>query len=132
MRNTLTLVRLSKLKPHEAIEQKRLKRLVERIKRDGCLKAPIVADQVSLVILDGHHRLQALKILGCKKIPVFLVNYRNDNVRVYLRRKELLMRLIKEAVIAKGERGELFPPKTTRHLLQFRPRNINIRLERLK
>lgn len=132
MKNGICLVTVSKLRSHEAIDPNRLNRLVARIKEDGYLRNPIIADRNSLVVLDGHHRLEALKILGYKKIPTYLVDYQTSHVRVYLRRKKILMKLIKEAVIAKGSNGELFPNRTTCHFLQFRPRNINIRLEKLK
>jgi len=132
MKRNITLIKINKLKSHEAIEPKRLSKLVKRIKRDGYLRNPIVVDRKSLVILDGHHRLYALKVLGCKKVPVYLIDYKSNNVRVYLRRKELIMNLIKKAVITKGKEGKPFPYKTTRHLLKYRPREINIDLKKLK
>jgi len=132
MKRNITLIKINKLKSHEAIEPKRLSKLVKRIKRDGYLRDPIVVDRKSLVILDGHHRLYALKVLGCKKVPVYLIDYKSNNVRVYLRRKELIMNLIKKAVITKGKEGKPFPYKTTRHLLKYRPREINIDLKKLK
>lgn len=132
MKNGVVLIDIGKLKLHEAIDKRRLLELMAAIKNDGYLRNPIVVDQDSLVILDGHHRLEVLKALGYQKIPVFLVDYQSDQVKVFLRRKEMIMRLIKEAVIDRGENSQKFPHKTTRHLLPFRPRNINVRLRRLK
>lgn len=132
MKKSITLIDIDKLKSHEAIDFQRLGELVERIRRDGHLKNPIVVDRKSLVVLDGHHRLKALKILGCTKIPAFLVDYKSNNVRVYLRRKELIMELIKEAVITRGKNRKPFPYKTTCHLLKYRPTGINMDLKKLK
>jgi len=131
MNNGVALIAIGKLRSHEAVSSKRVRELVERIRKDGCLKNPVVADQETLVVLDGHHRVAALKRLGVKKAPVSLVDYKNGEVRVYLRQKEILMKLIKEAVIQKGLSGEVFPAKTTRHLIQSRVRNINYRLKKL-
>jgi ParB-like chromosome segregation protein Spo0J len=128
----IILIEINKLKPHEAVNSQHLRKLVSEIKKEGKLKNPVVVDKKSLVVLDGHHRLEALKILGCRKIPVFLVNYKSKEIRVYLRRKELLMKLIKEAVISRGKNGKLFPYKTTRHLLKKRPKGINVDLKELK
>jgi ParB-like chromosome segregation protein Spo0J len=83
-------------------------------------------------VLDGHHRLNALKKLGYKKIPVFLVNYRSKDIRVYLRRKNIFMDLLKKMVIKSGKEKRLFPDKTTRHLLKYRPKNIKVDLKMLK
>jgi len=132
MKNKVVLIEINKLKSHEAIEQKHLAKLIGRIKKDGRLKNPIVVDRTSFVILDGHHRLEVLKVLGCKKIPAFLVDYKSKDVHVYLRRKGLIMKLIKEAVIERGKNGKPFPYKTTRHLLKYRPERINIDLRELK
>ena len=88
MNNGVVLMSISKLKRHEAIDPKRLLELMAQIKNDGYLKNPIVVDKDSLVILDGHHRLKALKTLGYQKIPTFLVDYQSGRVRVYLRRKK--------------------------------------------
>ena len=132
MKKSITLIEINKLKSHEAIEQRRLAKLIVRIKKDGHLKNPIVIDRTSFVVLDGHHRLEALKVLGYKKIPAFLVDYKSKDVHVYLRRKGLIMKLIKEAVVERGKNGKLFPCKTTRHLLKYRPRRINVDLRELK
>lgn len=132
MKKSITLIDINKLKPHEAIDFQRLRELAKRIRKNGHLKNPIVVDRTSFVVLDGHHRLKALKILGCKRIPAFLVDYKSNNVRVYLRRKELTMELIKEAVITRGKSRKLFPHKTTCHLLKYRPTGINMDLKKLK
>jgi len=131
MKKKIALLLINKLKPHEAVCQKRVLGLMGKIKKEGYLKNPVVVDKETLVILDGHHRLAALKKIGLKRIPAFLIDYKNSKVKVYLRRKELLTTLIKEAVIRKALSNQVFPKKTTRHLLGYRPRNINIKLKRL-
>jgi len=122
MKIETVLVDIGKLRSHEAISRQRLKEVFCRIKNDGFLRSPVVADRKTLIVLDGHHRLAALKSLGCQKIPVVLVDYLDPAIKVYLRRKNLLMSLLKEIIIRRALMGNSFPYKTTRHLLSKRPR----------
>ena len=113
------------------VDKKRLSFLLERIKKDKYLKNPVVVEDKHLIILDGHHRVKALKHLRAKKIPAFLVNYKNDDIRVFLRKKLLLTKLIKNIVIENSLNSKLFTSKTTRHLIRNRPRNINVKINQL-
>ncbi|PIP62930.1 transcriptional regulator [Candidatus Roizmanbacteria bacterium CG22_combo_CG10-13_8_21_14_all_35_9] len=131
MRNKVVLLNINRLKPHEMVDKKRLSFLLERIKKDKYLKNPVVVEDKHLIILDGHHRVKALKHLRAKKIPAFLVNYKNDDIRVFLRKKLLLTKLIKNIVIENSLNSKLFPSKTTRHLIRNRPRNINVKINQL-
>jgi uncharacterized protein (DUF1015 family) len=132
MKNKIRLLAIDRLRDHEAVNKKRLKELVAQLEKVGYIKNPVVVDEKTLVVLDGHHRLAALKKLGINRIPCYLVDYASDEVKVYLRRKELMSTVIKKAVINMGISNRVFPQKTTRHLLKSRPRKVNIRLEALK
>src|SRR5262249_988989 len=46
------------------------------------LRHPIIADDSSGVILDGTHRLAALKALNCKLVPSALVKYDDPRITV--------------------------------------------------
>jgi ParB-like chromosome segregation protein Spo0J len=128
MRNKIVLVDIKKLKSHEETDPTNLKEVIHRIKKDGYLKNPVVVEDKHNIILDGHHRVAALKKLGVKFVPSFLISY--DKVRVFLRRN-LNVSDIKREVIKRGISKNLFPSKTTRHLIKDRPRNINITLNSL-
>jgi hypothetical protein len=132
MKRRVVLLPIEKLKVHEETGEKRVGELVEKIRKDGVLKNPVVVERRNFVVLDGHHRLAALKRLGMKLIPVQLVNYEDGDLKVYLRRRELLMQVIKEAVIGRAVRGKVFPRKTTRHLIGEKIRNAGVRIEKLK
>ncbi|MDP2971868.1 MAG: ParB N-terminal domain-containing protein [Deltaproteobacteria bacterium] len=71
----IVFVRIEELKEHEEIRPDYLEDLKNEILSDGILKMPIAVDRDTYVILDGHHRLHALKRIGCKRIPVVLVDY---------------------------------------------------------
>lgn len=132
MSKGIKLLRLDELRPHEAISRLHAARLAGRIRQDGCLKNPIVVDKKTRVILDGHHRVKILKGMGMKLVPAMVVDYYSAQVRVYLRRKELKMKLVKQAVIEKASKGEVFKHKTTRHLVKGRIRGVNVRLGKLR
>lgn len=106
------------LKPHEYVDPYTLSSLTRRITIDGVLKKPIVADHRTNVVLDGHHRLQALKLLGCQLIPVIYVDYKDPRIVVETFRKSI--KLAKDMVVEAGLKGRLFPPKTSKHMVSKR------------
>jgi hypothetical protein len=50
--------------------------------RAGILKSPVIVDRESLVVLDGMHRVEALRNLGCRFMCVCLVDYMSPGIRV--------------------------------------------------
>lgn len=131
MSNKIVFLDIKKLRGHEETNKERLLTLIEEIKQDGCIKNPVVVEDKHFVILDGHHRIAVLKQLRANWAPVFLVSYFDKNIRVYLRRKELAIENIKEAVLKMGKSNKLFPHKTTKHLISNRPKNLNVPLDKL-
>ncbi len=121
---------INKLKPHENIIEKNLLKLYKSIKKLNLIKNPIIVEKDNFVILDGHHRYYALKKLGCKKAPVYLVNYFHNEVLVKLRRR-LKIKNIKKSVVLRALKSRPFPPKTTKHIIKNRPKNINLKLDEL-
>lgn len=132
MRPEIKLVPIAKLRAHEQVDPQRLGQLLVRIKQDGHLKNPIVVDKKTLVILDGHHRASGLKRLGCRLVPVMMVNYFDPQIRVFFRRADFKIKLIKVAVLNRGLAGRPFPHKTTRNWIRGRIRGINLPLDRLR
>jgi ParB-like chromosome segregation protein Spo0J len=63
----MTLMKINELKEHKEIDPFHLKELMEKIKSDGILKKPIAVDKDTKIVLDGAHKLNALKALGYKK-----------------------------------------------------------------
>lgn len=82
LRLEIDVVSVRDLHPHEEILQPLVNKLMERIKQDQNVKHPIMVDRNTLTVLDGTHRLIALKNLGCKWIPICLVNYKSPKIRV--------------------------------------------------
>ncbi len=78
----ITLRKVSELKPHEETVPEDLKKLVEALTDNPVLRHPIIADEDTGIVLDGTHRLAAVKQLGCNVIPVALVDYGNSLITV--------------------------------------------------
>ncbi|MGC9210082.1 MAG: ParB N-terminal domain-containing protein [Acidilobus sp.] len=76
----LTKLPLSSLRPHELSIKDHVDELVSSIRAHGALQRPLVVEADSLVVLDGTHRLAALRQLGASRVPVVLVRY--DHVRL--------------------------------------------------
>ena len=79
---TIAMKRLEFLKPHEEIIEEELLSLSRSISRDKVLRHPLVADFKTGVVLDGNHRLVALKQMNCRLAPVALVDYRNPEIMI--------------------------------------------------
>ncbi len=111
-------IRLEELKHHEGVEDERLKALIEEIRSDGCLKLSIAVDKNTKIIIDGHHRVCALKELKCTRIPVTFINYQQENIKVVPWRKNETV--TKKDVINAGLGLEKLPPRTTKHIVNVR------------
>jgi len=110
-----TQIRLTELKPHEETDPHNLERVLAALSHGTSLDDyPIYVDRDSLVILDGHHRYEASIQLGLESVPCVLVDYHSPEIQLEPRRTDLLV--TKEEVIRRALAGELYPPKTTRHI----------------
>ncbi len=82
IRLDIALVEIDELLPHEETISGSLDALMEEIERAGILKSPVIVGRESLMVLDGMHRVEALRNLGCRFICVCLVDYMNPGIRV--------------------------------------------------
>ena len=78
----LALRKVEELKPHEETVLDDLNGMVRTLRRDPFLRHPIIADSASGAVLDGTHRLAAMKQLNCVTIPAALIDYQNPLVKV--------------------------------------------------
>lgn len=112
--STPSVVPLEWLKAHEQYVEARVAELVEKFGRTGCVDYAVVADRETGTVIDGHHRLEALRRLGATLVPVHLVDYRDPELKVANWRKDEAP-VTKEDVLCHAREGRLFPPKTTKH-----------------
>jgi hypothetical protein len=79
---TLAILDISSLYIHEETIPQFLQHLTSSIAADGYVKDPIIVDKKTLTVLDGVHRVAALKKLRIPRIPACLVDYNNPNIEV--------------------------------------------------
>src|SRR4030042_6952405 len=135
----ICLIEIEELKEHEEIRPDYLEEFKNEILSDGILKMPIAVDKKTYIILDGHHRLHALKKIGCQRIPVILFDYQSPEIKVLPHREGEIV--TKEMIIQTALAGRKMPPKTSKHMIMIEGELkhisiletvINIPLERLK
>ena len=118
------VVEISLLRGHERLDAKRLNNLKAEIRSDGILKRPIAVDVNTNVVLDGHHRIGALRLLGCFRIPVLFVDY--ESPRIGVKTSENGQEYPKQKIIEAASKGELLPPKSTWHYVTFSKEIVHI------
>ncbi|WP_455276715.1 hypothetical protein [[Eubacterium] cellulosolvens] len=109
-------VELEKLIQHEEYDPIYLEELTDEIVLDKILKFTIVVDKDTNIILDGVHRFNVLKRLGCKKVPIVYVDYNSPLIEVDTWKKGL--HLTKKDVVKAGLSGKKFLPKTSKHMIR--------------
>jgi len=78
----IMLRKISDLKPHEETVAEDLKKLVDALRENPVLRHPIIADLRTGIVLDGTHRLAAIKQLNCNYIPSALVDYDDPQITI--------------------------------------------------
>ncbi len=118
------LLPLARLRNHEEIVPEKVRELVAEITRSRVQSEPIWVARDSWVILNGHHRAEALRRLGAKRVAAWVFDY--DSGTVLLDRWKPGPPISKEEVLRRAAEGRPFPPKTTRHRLtiELAPREV--------
>lgn len=111
----IQLLPLCELRPHEEHDYDSAVQLSRKIAMDGYLSRPVVVEERTMILLDGHHRVAALTLLGCKFVPSVVLSY--DDPRICLDGWRADIAVDRAMVLAAGSRGFLLPWKTTRHQL---------------
>jgi len=109
----ILLLDISNLLSHENIVERRVASLSARILKDGFIKKAIAVDQSSFVVLDGHHRVEAARAIGLRRIPAIILDYSSEKIVVTPHS------ISKEDVIRAALEGRKFPPKTTKHMISL-------------
>ncbi|MBU0459996.1 MAG: hypothetical protein KJ771_04265, partial [Nanoarchaeota archaeon] len=109
----------------EKVFPSHLHNLNELILKDGVIKAPLLVDRNTGIVLDGSHRYVFFLMHGYKTVPVHFVDYNNENIRVgtHLMHRHLIMgktNISKSEVVERGLTGNIYSPRTTRHFFPFR------------
>ena len=133
IRHRIVKLRIDALRPHEEIISHKLKKMIKKLSSSGVIHKPLLVDQASLTILDGHHRYNAAIELGLKWIPAILVDYLDDSaVQVDVWPDCGQEEITKEDVVIMGLSENLFPPKTSRHVLSVTLPVLRVELDTLR
>jgi len=62
----------------ESVEGLRVRKLVSSLRNSKLLMKPLIIEEFKKFVIDGHHRLKVLKMLGVKEVPVLLARYGVD------------------------------------------------------
>jgi len=77
------MIPLSEVRSHEEVIEEELEDFTRSLKSKGVFYRPILLDKNTLVVLDGHHRVEGLRRLGAKKVPSILLDYDSDDIKLY-------------------------------------------------
>jgi len=78
----ITLIDLDDLKPHEEVIESLVVELASEMRVQNEVRDPLIVDKHALVILDGMHRYNALRRIGCQRAPACLVDYDDERIKV--------------------------------------------------
>ncbi|MFQ5884296.1 MAG: ParB N-terminal domain-containing protein [Thermoplasmata archaeon] len=132
MRYRFAIVEIERLREHEALQEDLLESCIEMLRDDGVFKYPILVDENYLVVLDGHHRVEALKRMGYTKIPVYLVDYWDEAIEVTTWPEAEIENITKDMILDMGRSDSVFPAKTSRHIVNVKLEEHPVPLEELK
>ena len=79
----LKLIPVELLLPHEETVPHLYEKLSRRMMHDGVQRDPIIVDEKTNLVLDGMHRLQALKRMGARSAVCSVVDYMSDSVQLF-------------------------------------------------
>ena len=128
----IDLVERDSLRGHEEIIPANLDERIKKFLNMGFYK-PIIVDATTMVILDGHHKWTAARVLELDKVPVVSVDYLGDtSIIVDVWPSCGKDSITKQEVIEMGLSEGAFPPKTSRHSFAFDVPEIQIPLATLK
>ena len=127
------LVPVEALLPHEEVVEHRVDNLEKMTLRWRAYTKPLLVDRKTGTILDGHHRTSGAKRLDLMCLPCVLVDYLDDDkITLSVWPNSGRESLEKEEVVEAALSGNLFGPKTSRHLLSDHLPPISVPLDRLK
>jgi hypothetical protein len=78
----LRIVPLSSLIPHEKVIHENSERIKESMNSEGIQKDPIIVEKDTLIVLDGTHRMNAMKEIGLEYAVCYLLPYSSESIKL--------------------------------------------------
>lgn len=114
-RTDIEFLPLQGLHRHEQIDLTRAAALLKDIGAAGTWTQPLLVEQHSSVVLDGHHRFWCACQLGLVSIPAILIEYCDPDLTLETWRADYPVTM--DDVLTAARTGDLLPIKTSRHRL---------------
>ncbi|MGH9547803.1 MAG: ParB N-terminal domain-containing protein [Terriglobales bacterium] len=107
----LRFISPSELFPHEEVDNDNVTNIICSIQSSRKWIWPIIVEEDSLVVIDGHHRRAAAVSMKLSAVPCLMLSY--NIVAVRSMRQQYIC--APNLIIANGKARNLYPPKTTKH-----------------
>ncbi|HKM78569.1 MAG TPA: ParB N-terminal domain-containing protein [Candidatus Bathyarchaeia archaeon] len=78
----ISLIEIEQLKPHEEVIEHQVHEIVAEMRLENKVRDPLIVDDKKHIILDGMHRFDSLKELGCVYAPCYIVDYDSPEIQV--------------------------------------------------
>lgn len=78
----IQLVDVNTLRRYEKTDPQKVGQIVKSLRQTNVLVNPIIVDTEREILVDGHHRVQAFKVVGLARIPAFTVDYLSNDLTV--------------------------------------------------
>eukprot|EP01037_Dinobryon_pediforme_P007665 gene7665-7726_t len=124
------LIDINRPRPTEEVDPNLVEALVASIKATGLWSHPILIDENSGAIMDGHHRFAAAKRLGLAVVPAVLTSY--DNPHIHLESWRQGLHFSAQDVLERARSGHLLPQKSTRHITDFIVPQVRVPVSKLR
>ena len=115
---TIKLIEIIKLKPHEKVFLEKVELIQQLFKNNLYELRPVMIDITTKMIIDGHHRYEALKRSGCLLCPCIEVDYLQASI-IALEKGVSGKELNKNEIINSALSGFLFDQKFTYHIVKM-------------
>ena len=125
----LRLLNLSQINETEEHSADDVCTLLESILNLGFWTIPIAVEYSTFAIMDGHHRFNAAKKIGLKRVPCVLMDYKKSGVTLQSWRPEIDVSVA--GLFFMISESKKYPFKTTRHIFYPPVEEVNIPLELL-
>ncbi len=78
----ISLIEIAQLKPHEEVIEHQVHEITAEMRSENKVRDPLIVDDKKQIILDGMHRYDSMKRLGCIFAPCYIVDYDAPEIKV--------------------------------------------------
>ena len=123
----VTFIPLVQLRHIEDFSQKRVNRLVSKIKTEQVWTKPLCIDTRYYLVMDGQHRMEAARILELRLVPCVLFDY--ESVDIWSLRDNYCVD--RQTIVMRSLQNNVYPYKTVKHRFPIQIPRISVLLNEL-